>query len=123
MCLAEARAVYPKQMHGPTGKMLRHGSEAARLLDIDMANGLHKQMKPSELRATRECYQAFSPKRFSQRIDQKREAAKPYGMNPMQAAAKKEEKDRSKIKNRPDKSRKESVDPYINSKRKLNTNS
>ena len=43
ICLAETRVIYPKQTHEPTGKMLWHDSEAARLLDIlDMANGLYK---------------------------------------------------------------------------------
>ena len=113
-CLAEARQVYPTRTHGPTGTILWQGSEADKWLEIDMAANKHKEMKPSELRLTRDCYQLFSPKRFSKRIDQKREAAKPYGLNPMQAAAKREQKQKMKIKNRPNISRSGTISPYDN---------
>ena len=96
-CLKEARQVFPQQTHGPTGVTLWEDSEADKYLEIDMADGKHLQMKC----ATRECYQLFSVRRFSKRIDQKREASKPYGLNPMQAAAKREAKQKSKVKNRP----------------------
>ena len=55
-CLAEARAMFPKQTHGPTGVILWDGSEADKCLREDMENGKHLQMKPSELHATRDCY-------------------------------------------------------------------
>ena len=113
-CLAEARAVYPKQTHGPTGRILWEDSEADKFLEIDMTAGKHEQMKPSQLRATRECYKLFSTRRFSKRIDQKREAAKPYGCNPLQAAAKREQKQKKKVKNRPHLSRSEDTEPYNN---------
>ena len=71
-------------------------------------------MKPSELRETRECYLPFSKRRFSKRLDQMKEAAKPYGMNPMQAAAKREEKQKAKVKNRPTLSRAATQVPYNN---------
>ena len=48
-------------------------------------------------------------KSFAKQIDQKREAAKPYGENPMQAAAnaaKRAAKTKKKVRNRPDVSRK-----------------
>ena len=115
-CLEEARLVYPKETHGPTGTILWRDSEADNWLEIDMAAGLHLQMKPSELRQTRECYKLFTPKRFSKRIDQKKEAAKPYGMNPMQAAAKKEKKERTKVMNRPQISRATTTEKYNNTK-------
>ena len=113
-CLAEARAIYPKQTHGPTGRILWEGSDADKFLALDMAEGKHLQMKPSQLRLTRECYLLFTPRRFSKRIDQKKEAAKPYGTNPLQAAAKREHKQRMKIKNRPQLSRTEPTAPYNN---------
>jgi hypothetical protein len=113
-CLDEARKVFPAQAHGPTGEILWRGSYADACLDEDMANGRHLQMKPSELRETRPCYQEFSKKRFAKRIDQKREAAKPYGCNPMQAAAKREYRERTKVKNRPHLSRAGTTAPYVN---------
>lgn len=113
--LEEALQVYPKQSHGPTGEILWRDSAADQQLDIDMAAGLHLTMKPSELRASKECYKAFSVRRFSKRIDQKKEAAKPHGTNPMQAAAKKKKKAQSKVKNRPEISRATTTAPYTNS--------
>ena len=82
-----------------------------------MAWGLHDEMTPSELRETNlEVYGSFSKKRFAKRIDQKREASKPYGANPMQAAAKKAAKDKKKVKNRPDISRlnTQGVNAFVN---------
>lgn len=116
-CFLQAKAKYPDQTHGPTGVPLWRGSDAEKQLDHDMAWGLHDEMTPQELRATNlEVYGPFNKKRFAKRIDQKREAAKPYGANPMQAAAKKAVKDLKKIKNRPDISRVETqgVNAYVN---------
>ena len=93
------------------------GSDAEKQLDHDMAWGLHDEMTPSELRETNlEVYGSFSKKRFAKRIDQKREASKPYGANPMQAAAKKAAKDKKKVKNRPDISRlnTQGVNAFVN---------
>ncbi len=113
-CLIEARAMFPKQTHGPTGKILWEGSEAAEWLEIDFQAGKHLEMAPSELRETRDCYKLFSKRRFSKRIDQMREAAKPYGMNPAQAAARRAKKQEKKVKNRPDFSRVGSTEAYQN---------
>jgi hypothetical protein len=113
-CLKAAREKHPKPTHGPTGKILWEDSEAATWIKIDFEAGKHLNMKPSELRETRDCYKLFSKRRFSKRLDQMKEAAKPYGMNPMQAAAKREEKEKSKVKNRPQKSRIGTVAPYNN---------
>jgi hypothetical protein len=118
-CLVEARVLYSKKTHGPTRKPLWRDSEAAEKLAEDMANGLHLHMKPRELFETQECYKLFGKRRFSKRIDQKKEATKPYGMNPMQAAAKKDakttsKKGRSKVKSRPEHSRLGEVEPYDN---------
>ena len=115
-CLLQAKGVYPEQTHGPTGVPLWRGSDAEKQLDEDMAWGLHEQMTPSELRNSKEVYGPFNAKRFAKMIDQKREAAKPYGANPMQAAAKKAVKDNKKVKNRPDISRlaTEGVNAYVN---------
>ena len=115
-CFAEYRLKFPQQTHGPTGKPLWKDSEADKCLKEDMANGLHLQMAPKELFQTRPCYEPFGLRRFGKRIDQLREAAKPYGCNPMQAAAKREKKSLTKIKNRPEISRTETMDPYNNTR-------
>ena len=81
-----------------------------------MAEGKHLQLMPSELLRERPEYQEFGRERLAKRIDQKREAAKPYGANPMQAAAKRAAKESKKVRNRPDISRKDNqgVTPYNN---------
>ena len=84
---------------------------------IEKAVLFYEQMTPEELRQTNlEVYGEFSKKRFAKRIDQNREASKPYGANPMQAAAKKNVKEMKKLKNRPDISRltTEGVCAYVN---------
>lgn len=99
--LDEFRNKYPQQTHGPTGKPLWKDSEADAWLKQDMKDGLHLQMPPRELFETRDCYKPFGKRRFAKRIDQLRQAAKPYGTNPMQAAAKREKKELTQIKDRP----------------------
>lgn len=116
-CLLQAKAAYPDPTHGPTGVPLWRDSDAAKQLDHDMAWGLHETMTPSELRATNlEVYGPFTKKRFAKMIDQKREASKPYGANPMQAAAKKAAKDKKRVRNRPEISRiaAAGVNAYVN---------
>lgn len=112
--LEEALQVYPKQSHGPTGEISWRDSEADRQLEIDMATGLHLTIKPSKLRASKECHKAFSIRRFSKHINQKKEAAKPCGTNPMQAATKKKKKQQTKVKNRPNISRAATTAPCTN---------
>ena len=105
-CLFEAKQEFPDPTHGSNGEILWRGSEADNQLEDAMAHGRHEHLTPSELRDTNlEVFGVFSKKRFAKRIDQKREASKPYGANPMQAAAKKALKDKKKLKNRPDISR------------------
>ena len=113
-CLDEARKKYPQQSHGPTGTILWEGSEAARLLEIDMAAGKHlvPNFKPGDLWETKDEYKKFTKRRFSKRIDQKKEAAKPYGENPAMVQAKREKKQIRKIKNRPQISRAGMTNPY-----------
>lgn len=102
-CLIDARKVHPKRTHGPTGTVLQEGSEAARCLAIAMENGEHlvPNFKPGTLWASKACHRQFSKRRFSKRIDQLREAAKPHGENPQQTASEREKKQIKKIKNRP----------------------
>ena len=117
-CLAEARQKYGTPTHDPIGRPVWRGSEAARQLDEDMANNLHKTMKIRELWESKDVYKPFGPERFEKRVDQKKEAAKPYGENPMQTAAKrakKEKRNKAKTKDRPEISRKGTVNAYNNS--------
>lgn len=119
IALDQARNKYGTPTHDPIGRPVWRGSEAAKQLDEDMAKGLHTTMKPGELWKSNPIYHDFSKARFSKRIDQKKEGAKPYGENPMQTAAKrakKEKKARGKVKARPDISRagQEGVQPYQN---------
>ena len=121
VCLEEARELYPVPTHGPTGVPLWEGSAADSRLEEDMAEGLHLQMKPKKLFATRPEYKEFGLKRFTKRIDQKREAAKPCGENPMQTAAKREQKEKKKekkekarVKDRQEMSRRGEIAPHEN---------
>lgn len=105
-CHVEFRAAFPKLTHGPTGKPLWKDSEANRLLKEAMQQGLHLQMGPGDASfETNAVWAPFRKRSFSERIDQLKEVAKPCGCNPMQAAKKKERKDKTKIKDRPDISR------------------
>lgn len=116
--LAEARALYGTPTHYPTGKPVWRGSKAAAQLDQDLEDGLvEPNMEPSEVFDMHSCYKEFGLKRLGQRLDQLKEKAKPYGENPMQTAAKrakKEMKEKRKVKPRPELSRRGSVDAYNN---------
>ena len=117
-CLAEARTIYGIPTHYPNGKPVWRGSNAAKQLDQDLVNGFLDDKDPLEVFEMHECYKEFGVKRLGQRLDQLKESAKPYGENPMQTAAnraKKEKKDRSKLKNRPEISRLGTVEAYNNS--------
>jgi hypothetical protein len=46
------------------------GSEAERLLKLDVSNGEHKKMKPKELKLTRPEYEPFPPCVFAKHIHQ-----------------------------------------------------
>jgi hypothetical protein len=78
--LESDRKVYPEATHGPTGRPLWKNSEAARWLDIDMADGVHLQpgFKPMTLWASRAVYGPFKES-IRQRIDQKKQDAKAWG--------------------------------------------
>ena len=83
--LAHDRQLHPdKPTEGYNGRLLWEGSNADRLLKIDMAAGLHLQFSPKDLRATRPEYGEFSQTRFTKRIDQLKERAKKYGKTPGQ---------------------------------------
>lgn len=115
--LAHDRAMHPQPTHAPNGRLLWKGSEADRWLKVDMHSGLHLQMKPEQLRETRDCYKEFSKRRFSKRIDQLKEKAKPFGCTPGQASSKKKKKknkNNGRVENDPSISRRLILEPYIN---------
>jgi hypothetical protein len=62
--------IHPLILQGPSGYPQWQGSEAARLLKIDIEEEKHKSMKPSDLRNTQEEYKRFPLKVFRKHIDQ-----------------------------------------------------
>ena len=109
--LAHDLALHPgieTQTRGPTGRLLWKDHEADRWLKVDMAAGKHLLMTPQELREQRDCYKLFSKQRFAKRIDQLKEAAKPFGATPGQARSKK------LVNGCKEKSRKGLLDAYVN---------
>ena len=111
--LAHDLALHPDfytKTHGTNGLLLWKDHEADRWLKVDMELGKHLQMTPQELRETRDCYKLFSKKRFAKRIDQYKEAAKPFGATPGQAKYKK------LVQGCKEKSRKNALDEYVNDK-------
>mmetsp|Transcript_6587 Transcript_6587/g.9625 ORF Transcript_6587/g.9625 Transcript_6587/m.9625 type:complete len:203 (-) Transcript_6587:60-668(-) len=112
---AKDRLVYPQKTHNVKGEPLWKGSEAAECLIEDMKNGLHLTMKPQELRETRECYKDFNKTRFSKRIDQMKQKAKPFGATPGQTKSKKKKKGSGNIKVNSSLSRRGLVQTYANS--------
>ena len=114
---AHDRAIHPASTHGHTGTLLWKGSEADNWLKVDMNSGLHNvpNFKPQELRMTRDCYQQFSKRRFSKRVDQLRQRAKPFGKTPGQAASKREKKKTTNVGDHQEtRSRGRLLDPYVN---------
>jgi hypothetical protein len=104
--LAHDRNLHPPPTHDSIGKILWKGSEADKWLRVDVDHKLHEQMTPKELFATRTCYQPFGLRRFTKRIDQLREAAKPHGATPGQ--------NKAKLRGAPEMSRLVLLDPYVN---------
>ena len=83
---------------------LWHGSEAERLLKLDIDNGLHKQMHPSELKATRNEYKPWPRKVFGDHIQQELRARRerPYWMaRRAEKEAEKAKKKKKKAKKKP----------------------
>jgi hypothetical protein len=64
------RLVHPRQTTNPRGELVFDIHPAKRLLRMDIANGLHKSMSPSELQATRPAYGEFKLRVFKHRIYQ-----------------------------------------------------
>lgn len=94
------------------GEPLWKYADADTLLDIDMQAEKHLQMKPRFLRAQRPEYKEMNPKRFRDRIDQKKQLSKRWGKKPGQHG--KSKRKIGTIENDPSISRKYVVDPYNN---------
>ena len=103
------RALHPPTTHGYNGHILWKNSQADRMLKIDIANGEHLRLTPTELCGTRTCYEPFGAARIGKRIDQLVEKAKPYG------AKSKKRKSKNLPEGCPARSRKDTQAPYDNS--------
>jgi hypothetical protein len=69
--LARDRQIYPKATHNHRDEPRWEGSEAARLLGLDMDEDKHKSMKPMELYNSREeYYDNYKLLVFRKHIDQ-----------------------------------------------------
>jgi len=102
--LKKDRRVHPERKYNSKGEINWKGSEADFWLKHDvMEEGLHHKMKPQALRASRPCYQLFSKKRFSKRINQMLENDKDFGETPGQSKTKKK-KDNPRVHGDPKKS-------------------
>jgi hypothetical protein len=62
--------VHPRQSTDLNGELVFNLHSAKRFLRMDIANNLHKQLSPSELRLTRPAYQEFKLDKFTFRIYQ-----------------------------------------------------
>ena len=113
--LENDRRLHPNPTLGHNGLKLWKNSEADRLLKLDMAAGRHHSMGHKNLRLSRPEYVSFCElQRFTKRIDQLTEAAKPYGKTPGQNKSK--AKTSKKLPaGLPEESRKNSTVPYNNS--------
>jgi len=77
--VARDRALHPPPAVNIRGQLRWNGSEAQKLLKIDIANGLHEQMAPRFLRMTKDEYKEFELPVFRKHIDQTKQALKPFG--------------------------------------------
>lgn len=72
-------ALHPKKATNVRGEKRWDGSDAQRLLKIDMEAGIHEQMSPQELHNSRpEYYEDFSLKVFRKHIEQAKQSAKKF---------------------------------------------
>jgi len=84
VALKKDREIFPVRQFNSKNEPVWKGSEADTWLRMDIQDELHLTMKPKELWKTRECYQSFSKERFRKRIDQIKQAEKPFGVTPGQ---------------------------------------
>ena len=75
--LAHDRRIHPKATHNHRGEPRWEGSDAERLLRLDMDQGMHKIMKPQELWSSRkEYYENYSKDVFRGHIYQEEQRRK-----------------------------------------------
>jgi hypothetical protein len=74
--LSHDRRIYPKERTDKTGKVRWEGSEAERLLRLDIDAGKHETMAPKLLYAERREYQEFPLKVFRNHIYQEQRTRK-----------------------------------------------
>ena len=67
---ARDRLLFPQPLYDAKGNLRWEGSAAENHLKLDIANGLHQQMRPRELHQTRAEYQAFDANIFRDHIYQ-----------------------------------------------------
>jgi hypothetical protein len=71
VALAHDRALFPKKLQNERGEARWEGSDAERLLRVDIDNGLHMEMSPMELwKSRREYKDNFTNKVFRKHIYQ-----------------------------------------------------
>ena len=70
--VADNNRHFPTQTHDVKGKRRWGGSDAERLLDEDMLNGLHNTLKPKKLYLTRAEYQLYELQDFREQLNRRR---------------------------------------------------
>jgi hypothetical protein len=68
--LAHDRHIYPKKTHNHRGEPRWEGSEAERLLKLDIDKGKNKSLKPIDIHHSRNEYKMYSLTVFWKHIDQ-----------------------------------------------------
>jgi hypothetical protein len=74
--LSQDRALYPKKARNVNGVLRWEGTDAAKLLKLDVSNGRHVGMFPRQLWATREEYKAFPKDVFASHLNQEKRTQK-----------------------------------------------
>jgi len=74
--LAHDRLIHPVAAHNHRGEPRWEGSEAQRLLKVDMDNDMHKLMVPEALHHTRQVYMDYPLVVFRKHIEQEERARK-----------------------------------------------
>ena len=96
------RRVHPRKEKNQRGELVYDVHPARELLRMDVAKGLHNEMKPRELQSTRPEYRCFKAKPFKHHIYQ--EESRQRFMNYLEK--KREEKEREMAKQRQSEQRK-----------------
>ena len=76
IALAHDRRIFPKPTHNGRGEPRWEGSDAERLLKLDIDEGKHKTMQPKELHQSRGEFQNYKLKLFREHIYQEEKRCK-----------------------------------------------